>query len=88
MRTGTPGFISARLSEARNARRVPSMSALARRLGVSVTTVSRWEDEASGQTPDYHTLVRLAGELGVRPEFFLRPTFQSEKPTFLRSFAI
>jgi Zn-dependent peptidase ImmA (M78 family)/transcriptional regulator with XRE-family HTH domain len=87
MRTGTPGFISARLSEARNARRVPSMSALARRLDVSVTTVSRWEDEASGQTPDYHTLIRLAGELGVRPEFFLRPTFESEKPTFLRSLA-
>ena len=87
MRTGTPGFISARLSEVRDARRIPSMSALARRLGVSATTVSRWEDEASGQTPDYHTLVQMAGELDVRPEFFLRPPFESERPTFLRSLA-
>ncbi len=87
MRTGTPGFISARLSEARDARRIPSMSALARRLGVSATTVSRWEDETSGQTPDHHTLIQLSGELGVRPEFFLRPPFESEKPTFLRSLA-
>lgn len=87
MRIGTPGFIPARLSEARDARRIPSMSALARRLGVSATTVSRWEDAASGQSPDHATLVQLAGELDVRPEFFSRPTFQSERPTFLRSLA-
>jgi Zn-dependent peptidase ImmA (M78 family)/DNA-binding transcriptional regulator YdaS (Cro superfamily) len=83
MRIGTPGFIPARLSEARDARRIPSRSALARRLGVSPTTVSRWEDETSGQSPDYATLIQLAGELAVRPEFFLRPTFRSERPTFL-----
>jgi transcriptional regulator with XRE-family HTH domain len=87
MRIGTPGFIPARLSEARDARRIPSRSALARRLGISPTTVSRWEDETSGQTPDYATLVQIAGELHVRPEFFLRPTFRSERPTFLRSLA-
>lgn len=87
MRIGTPGFIPARLTEARDARRIPSRSALARRLGVSPATVSRWEDESSGQSPDHDALVRLAGELRVRPEFFLRPTFQSERPTFLRSLA-
>ncbi len=87
MRTGTPGFVPARLTEARDARRVASMSALARRIDVSPTSVSRWEDGTSGQTPDYPTLVRLAGELQVRPEFFLRPTFHSERPTFLRSLA-
>jgi Zn-dependent peptidase ImmA (M78 family)/transcriptional regulator with XRE-family HTH domain len=87
MRTGTPGFIPARLTEAREARRIATKSALARRLGVSPTSVSRWEDETSEQTPDHATLLRLAGELQVRPEFFLRPTFDSERPTFLRSLA-
>lgn len=87
MRIGTPGFIPARLTEARDARRVTTKSALARRLGVSPTSVSRWEDEGADQSPDYATLIRLADELQVRPEFFLRPRFASEKPTFLRSLA-
>lgn len=30
-------------------------------------------------------LVRMAGELHVRPEYFLRDTYQSDRPTFLRS---
>jgi Zn-dependent peptidase ImmA (M78 family)/transcriptional regulator with XRE-family HTH domain len=63
------------------------MTALARRIGVSPTSVSRWEDETSDQTPDYATLILLADALQVRPEFFLRPPFQSERPTFLRSLA-
>src|SRR4051812_47928927 len=87
MRVGTPGFIPARLIEAREARRIVTKSALARRLGVSPASVSRWEDENAGQSPDYATLVRLARELQVRPEFFLRPPFQSQRPTFLRSLA-
>lgn len=87
MRIGTPGFIPARLTEARDARRVTTKSALAKRIGVSPTSVSRWEDESSGQSPDHSTLLRLARELNVRPEFFLRPIFHSERPTFLRSLA-
>lgn len=87
MRMGTPGFIPARLVEAREARRIANKSALARRLGVSPTSVSRWEDDAADQSPDYTTLLRLAKELQVRPEFFLRPPFKSEQPTFLRSLA-
>lgn len=85
MRIGTPGFMPARLTEAREARRIASKSALARRLGVSPTSVSRWEDEAADQSPDHATLVRLASELSVRPEFFLRPEYHSDRPTFLRS---
>lgn len=85
MRIGTPGFIPARLTEAREARRIATKSALAKRLGVSPTSVSRWEDENADQSPDYSTLIRLAGELQVRPEFFLRPPFRSKQPTFLRS---
>jgi Zn-dependent peptidase ImmA (M78 family) len=30
-------------------------------------------------------LVRMAGELHVRPEYFLRDTYESDRPTFLRS---
>ncbi len=62
MRIGTPGFIPARLTEARDARRVTTKSALARRLGVSPTSVSRWEDEGADQSPDYATLIRLADD--------------------------
>ena len=87
MRIGTPGFIPARLVEAREARRITTKSALAKRIGVSPTSVSRWEDETADQSPDYSTLVRLAGELGVRPEYFLRPPYHSDRPTFLRSLA-
>lgn len=85
MRIGTPGFKPARLTEIRHVRRIPSRAALARRLGLSATSVSRWEDEDSDQTPDPAMLVRLASELQVRPEFFLRDTYESDQPTFLRS---
>lgn len=87
MRIGTPNFVPSRLTEAREARRIVTMTALARRIGVSPTTVSRWEDEESDQTPDYDTLIQLASALQVRPEFFLRPPLKSERPTFLRSLA-
>ena len=85
MRTGTPGFIPARLTEVREARRIPTMSALARRLGVNVSTVSRWEDGDAAQSPDYEALLQLARVLDVRPEFFMRPRFVSERSMFLRS---
>lgn len=85
MRIGTPGFIPARLTEAREARRIPTMSALARRLGVNVSTISRWEDPDAVQSPDPEALLQLARELEVRPEFFLRPAFRSGRSMFLRS---
>lgn len=85
MRVGTPGFVPARLTEIRNARRIPSRAALARRINASASSVSRWEDESADQTPDPTMLVRMAGELQVRPEYFLRGTYESDRPTFLRS---
>jgi Zn-dependent peptidase ImmA (M78 family)/transcriptional regulator with XRE-family HTH domain len=85
MRVGTPGFIPARLTEARAARRLASMSALARLLGVSASTVTRWEDGSSA--PDADALTALASALFVRREFFLRPTFHSPRPMFHRSLA-
>jgi Zn-dependent peptidase ImmA (M78 family) len=83
MPLSTRGFVPARLTEARAARRIPSMSALARAMSLNPSTVSRWEDGSSA--PDSETLTRLAAFLRVRPEFFLRPVYASARPTFLRS---
>jgi Zn-dependent peptidase ImmA (M78 family)/transcriptional regulator with XRE-family HTH domain len=85
MRVGTPGFIPGRLSEARDARRIPSMSALARQMGINPSTVSRWED--GGAAPDNEALQRLSAELNVRQEYFLRPAFEAKEPVFFRSLA-
>ena len=83
MRVGTPGFVPGRLTEARKARRISSMSALARVLGINPSTVSRWEDGSSA--PDNEALIRLANQFSVRPEFFLRPVHDDGRPVFLRS---
>lgn len=78
-----PGFIPGRLTEARAARRIPSMTALARSMSLNPSTVSRWED--GGSAPDEESLNQLANFLGVRREFFLRPFPDSGKPVFFRS---
>ena len=85
MRAGTPGFVPARLTEARAARRLASMSALARLLSVSASTVTRWEDGSSA--PDAEALTALSDKLLVRREFFLRPSFENTRPMFHRSLA-
>jgi Zn-dependent peptidase ImmA (M78 family) len=59
------------------------MSALARLMSVNASTVTRWEDGTSA--PDAEALIRLAEELKVRPEFFLRRQHLSDRPMFLRS---
>jgi Zn-dependent peptidase ImmA (M78 family)/transcriptional regulator with XRE-family HTH domain len=84
MRT-VPGFMPARLKEVRAARRIPSMSALARGMSVAPSTVSRWEEGTSA--PDADGLARLADYVKVRPEYFLRPPLGEHKPVFLRSLA-
>lgn len=83
MRIGTVGFIPARLTEVRAARRIPSMSALARSMSLNPSTVSRWEDGTS--VPDGEALEELANFLDVRAAFFLRPLDASHKPVFHRS---
>ncbi|QRM27426.1 ImmA/IrrE family metallo-endopeptidase [Microvirga sp. VF16] len=82
MRVGTPGFVPARLSEVRAARRIKTQKQLAEALGVVSSTVSRWE---KGEiAPDAEALSALSGSLGVRREFFLRPLFESARPMFHR----
>lgn len=83
MRVGTPGFIPERLTEARAARRISSMAALARLMGVSPSTVTRWEDGSIA--PDADALTQLSTTLQVRREFFLRPVHRSGRPMFYRS---
>lgn len=85
MRVGTPGFVPARLTEARAARRLASMSGLARLVSVTPSTVTRWEDGSSA--PDAEALTALSEKLLVRREFFLRPSFESSQPMFHRSLA-
>jgi len=83
MRVGTAGFIPDRLTEVRAARRIPSMSALARSMSLNPSTVSRWEDGSSA--PDAEMLIRLANHLSVRQEYFMRPIHDDGRPVFLRS---
>lgn len=83
MKIGVEGFIPERLQEARDARRIPSQAGLARVLQIAASTVSRWEDGSSSPEPEM--LDHIAKVLGVRREFFLRPTFESSKPIFFRS---
>lgn len=83
MRVGTPGFVPARLTEIRAARRLTSMSALARRLGVNSSSVTRWEDGTSA--PDADAMTALTETLQVRREFFLRPTYENDNALFYRS---
>lgn len=83
MRVGVSGFVPNRLKEARAARRVPSMSALARDLSMNPSTISRWEDGTS--SPDTNALSRLAEGLRVRQEFFLRPSLEDGRSMFFRS---
>jgi Zn-dependent peptidase ImmA (M78 family)/transcriptional regulator with XRE-family HTH domain len=85
MRVGTPGFVPQRLTIARAARRIVSKSELARRLGLNPSSVARWEDGSSA--PDTGALTTLANELRLRREFFLRPTYDTTRPVFLRSLA-
>jgi Zn-dependent peptidase ImmA (M78 family)/transcriptional regulator with XRE-family HTH domain len=85
MRVGTPGFIGERLTEARAARRLASMSELARRLSVNASTVARWEDGSSA--PDADAMTSLTNALQVRREFFLRPVFKTKRAVFHRSLA-
>src|SRR5712671_5899817 len=83
MRVGIPGFVPARLTEARAARRIASKSALARLLSMNPSTVGRWEDGTSA--PDADAWTEISNKLHVRREFFLRPVFDSPRPMFYRS---
>jgi Zn-dependent peptidase ImmA (M78 family)/DNA-binding XRE family transcriptional regulator len=83
MRIGTPGFVPARLEQARAARRIKTQKELAETLGVQPSAVSRWESGESA--PETETLSTLATTLNVRRDFFLRPITPSTRPMFQRA---
>lgn len=83
MRVGTPGFVPARLIEARAARRISSQKALATLISVSPGSVSKWE--SGTHAPDAEALTLLASQLKVRREYFMRPIFSSDRPMFYRT---
>jgi transcriptional regulator with XRE-family HTH domain len=66
------GYIGGRL---RGLRRLRNMSqrTLAFRAGISQTQLSKIERNVSA--PRYSTIVRLARELGVEPEYFTDPEY-------------
>nr|WP_256380015.1 XRE family transcriptional regulator [Bradyrhizobium sp. Cp5.3] len=59
------------------------MSALARRLSMSASTVARWEDGTSA--PDADAMTALTSALQVRREYFLRPIQKNSRAMFYRS---
>jgi len=83
MRVGTPGFVPARLEEARAARRIKTQKKLAEWLNVAASTVSRWQQGEIA--PDTEALAALASAFEVRREFFLRPVYNSARPMFHRA---
>ena len=80
---GTPGFIGARLREAREARGMTAPS-LADILGVSRQAISQYESDQ--QSPRPEIMEKLPGVLNVKPRFFFRPTDIADRaPLFFRS---
>lgn len=83
MKPGTPGFVGARLREAREARGLTAI-ALAEILGVTRQSVSQYE---SGEvTPGPDVMHRILSTLGFPPSFYWRPANEtSGVPVFFRS---
>lgn len=85
MKLGTPGFIGARLREAREARGMTPQS-LADVLGVSRQAISQYE--AGQLTPRPDIMEKLPAVLNVRSRFFFRPLQPTEStPFYFRSMA-
>lgn len=85
MRSGTPGFRSERLVEARDSRGL-SQVALAELINRTSSSISRWE--GGGQSPEPEALEALARALNVPVAFFLRPLpDHGPAPMFFRSMA-
>jgi Zn-dependent peptidase ImmA (M78 family)/transcriptional regulator with XRE-family HTH domain len=83
MRTGTPGFIGARLREARQARGYTAI-ALAELIGVTRSAVSHYEK--GEQTPRPEIMRKIEEVLELPPQFFWRiPERGRERKLFFRS---
>lgn len=82
MTTSTPGFVGARLTEARLAASVSAVD-LASAVGLSPQSISKYEN--GRQAPQLETLQALARHLGVPATYFLKPKFSDDAaPVFWR----
>ncbi|MDP9171391.1 MAG: XRE family transcriptional regulator [Acidobacteriota bacterium] len=70
MRIGTPGFVAARLTEAREARGLTQTS-LAELTGLKAQSICHYEQGRQSPSPEALDLLRTS--LDVPPRFFLRP---------------
>lgn len=78
MKLGTPGFVGARLKEAREARGI-SATALADILGVSRQAVSQYENEQ--QSPRPEVMEKIGQVLNLPQTFFYRPVAEKKPET-------
>lgn len=78
MRLGTPGFVGARLREAREARGI-SGATLADLLGSSRQIVSQYESGEKSPSPE--ALRRISAVLNLPMQFFLRPAIDDSAGT-------
>lgn len=83
MMPGTPGFVGERLKEAREAHEL-SAAALADFLGVTIQSISQYENNK--QTPSPQVMRRIQEQLGLPYHFFFAPIAADENdPLFFRS---
>lgn len=83
MKPGTPGFVGARLREAREARGLTATS-LAELLGVTRQAVSQYETGSGSPSPE--TMDKIATMLNLPLLFFCRPVAEEpERTVFYRS---
>lgn len=75
MRIGTPGFVGARLTEAREARGL-TVGSLAELIGISSQNISQYEH--SKQSPSPEIMDRLCEKLNLDLRFFTRPPKQHQ----------
>lgn len=80
MRPGTPGFVGARLKEAREARGLTAIS-LADIVGVSRQAMSQYEK--GDATPHPEVMDRIASSLNLPPKFFWRLLPKTERGTII-----
>jgi Zn-dependent peptidase ImmA (M78 family)/transcriptional regulator with XRE-family HTH domain len=82
--SGTPGFVGARLREAREARGLTAV-ALGDLVGASRAAISRYEDQSSS-SPSPEIFAAMAAALKLPQAFFLQPSREDEGRTvFFRS---
>lgn len=78
------GFVPARLTLARNARGMKQVE-LAAAIGRTPATISKWESNAYGHTPDKADLEKLADGLSVQVGWFYKPIIEYQSASFFRS---